>query len=156
MEDPAVGVEGDHTFLNPGPGAVVEADHRHPGRRRQIHHLVDLLGEHLPEGPPEHREVLAEDADPAAVDGAEPGDHPVGIGPVLVQPHAVRPVPGQHVQLLEGTVVEEVLDPLPGGHLALGMVTLHRGLAAGVPGLLLAFRQLRQPLSHRMFHEQAG
>ena len=117
---------------------------------------MDLLGEHLAEGPAEDGEVLAEDADPAAVDGAEPGDHAVGVGAVVLEPHAVGPVAGQHVELLERALVEEVVDPLPGGHLALGVVPLHRGLAARVQGLFLALGQLRQTLSHRMFHSRAG
>ena len=142
--------------MDPGPGAVVEPDHRDPGGGGQIHHLVDLLGEHLAEGAAEDGEVLAEDADPAAVDGAEPGDHAVGVGAVVLEPHAVGPVAGQHVELLERALVEEVVDPFPGGHLALGVVPLHRGLAARVQGLFLALRQLRQTLSHRMFHSQAG
>ena len=156
VEDAAVGVQGDDPLLDPGPGAVVEPDHRDPGGGRQVHHLVDLLGEHLAERAAEDGEVLAEDADPPAVDGAEAGDHAVGVGAVVLQPHAVGPVPGQHVELLEGALVEEVVDPFPGRHLALGVVALHRGLAARVQRLFLAVRQLRQTFSHRMFHSHAG
>ncbi len=156
VEDAAVGVERHHAFLDACAGAVVEPDHGDPGGGGQVHHLVDLLGEHLTERPAEDGEVLAEDADPAAVDGAEPGDHPVGVGPVVLEAHAVGPVAGQHVELLERAVVEEVVDPLPGGHLALGVLPLHRCLAAGVQGLFLALGQLCQTLSHRMFHSRAG
>ena len=77
-----------------------------------------------PERAAEDGEVLAEDAHPPAVDGAEAGDHAVGVGPVVLEPHAVGPVAGQHVELLEGPLVEQVLDALPGGHLALGVVPL--------------------------------
>ncbi len=38
------------------------------------------------------------------------------------------PVAGQHVELLEGPLVEEVVDALPGGHLALGVLALDRPL----------------------------
>jgi hypothetical protein len=93
---------------------------------------------------------------PPTVDGAEAGDDAVGVGTVLLQAHAVGPVAGQHVEFLERPFVEEVFDPLPGRHLALGVVALHRRLTAGVQGLLLALGQLGQPLSHRMFHSQAG
>ena len=71
LEDAAVGVERDDALLDPGPGAVVEPDHGHAGRGGQVHHLVDLLGEDLAERAAEDGEVLAEDADPAAVDRAE-------------------------------------------------------------------------------------
>ena len=152
VEDPPVGVQRDDALLDPGAGAVVEADHRHPGRGGQVHHLVDLLGEDLAQGAAEDGEVLAEDADPPAVDGAEAGDHAVGVGPVVLQAHAVGPVPGQHVELLEGALVEQVLDPLAGGQLALGVLALDGPGAPGVEGLVLAFGQVGQAFGHGVFH----
>ena len=134
------------------PGAVVEPDHRDTGGGGQVHHLVDLLGEDLAEGAPEDGEVLAEDAHPPAVDGAEAGDHAVGVGPVVLEPHAVGPVPGQHVELLERPLVEQVVDPLPGGQLALGVVLLDGPGAAGVECFVLAFGQVGQAFGHGVFH----
>ena len=134
------------------PGAVVQSDHRHAGRGGQVHHLVDLLGEDLAQGAAEHREVLAEDADPPAIDGPEAGDHAVGVGPVVLEAHAVGPVPGQHVELLEGALVQEVLDALAGGQLALGVLTLDGPRAPGVEGLVLAFGQVGQAFGHGVFH----
>ncbi len=99
-----------------------------------------------PEGAAEDGEVLAEGTYPAAVDGAEPGDDPVGVGPLLLEAHAVSPMPGQHVELLERSFVEEVLDPLPGGHLPLGVLALHGMGRSSVQGLLLAGLELGQPL----------
>ena len=126
VEDAAVGVEGDDALLDAGPGPVVEPDHGHPDGGGEIHDLVDLLGEHLAEGAAEDGEVLAEDAHPAAVDGSESGDDPVGVRPLLLEAHAVGPVASQHVELLEGTVVEQVVDALPRRHLPLGVVLLDR------------------------------
>ena len=62
------------------------------------------------------------------------------------------PVPGQHVELLEGSLVQQVLDPLPGGELALGVVAFDGPWAAGVEGLVLAFGQLGQAFGHGVFH----
>ena len=152
VEDPAVGVQRDDALLDPRPGTVVEPDHRNPGGGGQVHDLVDLLGEDLAEGAAEDGEVLAEEADPPAVDGAEARHHAVGVGPVVLEPHAVGPVPGQHVELLEGPLVEQVLDPLPGGQLPLGVVALDRSRAAGVEGLVLAFGQVGQAFGHGVFH----
>ena len=59
VEDAAVGVERDDAFLDAGAGAVVEADHRRADRLGEVHHLVDLLGEHLAERAAEDGEVLA-------------------------------------------------------------------------------------------------
>ena len=74
--------------------------------------------------------VLGEHADPAAVDRAEAGDHAVGVGALVLEPHAVGPVAGQHVELLERAVVEEVVDALAGGHLAPRVVPLDRPRAS--------------------------
>ena len=152
MEDAAVGVQRDDALLDAGARTVVEPDHGHARRGGQVHDLVDLLGEDLAQGAAEDGEVLAEDADPAPVDGAEAGDDTVGVGPVLLEAHPVGPVPGQHVELLEGSLVEQVVDPLPGRQLALGVVPLDGGRAAGMEGLVLAFFQLGEPFGHRMFH----
>ena len=82
----------------------------------------------------------------------KPGHDAVGVGTVVLEPHPVRPVAGQHVELLEGVLVEQVVDALAGGHLALGVVALDRLVAPGVEGFVLAFGQLGQPLGHGVFH----
>ena len=102
-----------------------------------------------PSEPAVDGEVLAEDADLAPVDGAETGDDPVGVRPlVLVEPG--RPGAGQHVELLERALVEEIVDPLPGGHLALGVLALDGVGWAGVEGGLLAVGELLQAFGHRV------
>ncbi len=105
-----------------------------------------------PSGAAEDSEVLAEEADPPAVDGPEPGHHAVGVGPVFLEAHPVGPVPGEHVELLERPLVEQVLDALPSGQLALGVLALHSPLAPGVQCLVLAFFQFGQPFGHGVFH----
>ncbi len=62
------------------------------------------------------------------------------------------PVAGQHVELLEGALVEQVLDPLPGGELALGVVALDRPRASGVQRLVLALGQVGEAFGHGVFH----
>ena len=136
VEDAAVGVQRDDAFLDAGSGAVVEADHGHAGRGGQVHDLVDLLGEDLAQGAAEDGEVLAEDADPPPVDRPEAGDHAVGIRAVVLQPHAVGPMPGQHVELLERALVEQVLDPLPSVSFPLAW---WRSTAAGLPAWRASF-----------------
>ena len=151
VEDPAVAGERDHALLDAGAGAVVQADQRRPDRQRQVHHLVDLLGEHLAEGAAEDREVLGEDEDLAAVDRAPAGDHAVGVGPLL-DAAGERPVAGQHVELVERARVEQDLDPLAGEQLALGVLALDRPLRAGLQGFFLALGQLLEALVHRVLH----
>ena len=52
---------------------------------RQVHDLDDLLAEDLAERPAEHREVLGEHADLAAVDRAVAGDDAVAVGAVVLE-----------------------------------------------------------------------
>ena len=140
-------MEADHAFLDPRPAAVVDADDGHPEGGGEVHDLVDLLAEHLAERSAVDGEVLAEEADLAAVDGPEAGDDPVGVR-ALVVVEAGRPGAGQHVELLEGALVEEVVDPFPGGHLALGVLALDGVRGAGVEGGLLAAGELVQAFGH--------
>ena len=149
-------MERHDSLLDTGAGAVVQSDHRHADRLCEVHDLVDLLGEHLAERPAEDGEVLAEHADPALVDRAEAGDHAVCVRAVPLEAHAVRTVPGEHVELLERALVEQVLDALAGGHLALGVLPLDGVRRPGVQRLFLARLQLGQPLRHRMVHGRSG
>ena len=150
VEDAAVAGEADHALLDAGAGAVVEADDRRADRQRQVHELVDLLGEDLAEGAAEDGEVLREDEHLAAVDGAPAGDDTVGVGPLL-EPGRRRAVAGQLVELVEGAVVEQVLDPLAGQQLALAVLALDGTLGAGVDGRLLALGQLVETFPHGVF-----
>ena len=150
MEDAAVARERHDTFLDAGAAAVVEADERRAGRLGEIHHLVDLLGVHLAERAAEDREVLAEDEDLAAVDRAPPGDHAVGERAVVLDPEAVRPVAGEHVELDERARVEQEVEALAGGELAPLVLAADRRLVAGRARLFLQLGELLEPLVDRV------
>ena len=107
VEDVAVQAQRDDTLLDAGARAVVDADERPAGLDGQLLHLDDLLAVHLAEAAAEHRRVLAEDADVAAVDGAVAGDHAVAQRPVLGQPEVRAAVLGQRVELDERVLVEQ-------------------------------------------------
>ena len=136
LEDLAVEAEGDHALLDPGAGALVDADDRAAGLDGEVHDLEDLLAVHLAERAAEDREVLGEHAHLAAVDGAVAGDHAVAVRAPLLEPEGRRAVPGQLVELDERPLVEELLDPLAGGHLALGVLLLDRPLGGRVHRLV--------------------
>ena len=136
LEDLAVEAERDHALLDAGAGALVDADDRAAGLDGEVHHLGDLLAVDLAQRAAEDGEVLGEHAGLAAVDGAEAGDHAVAVGPVLLQAERGGAVPGELVELDEGALVEELLDALAGGHLALGVLLLDRLGRARVDGLV--------------------
>src|SRR5690606_11101431 len=148
IEDADVRGERDDAFLDARAGAVAEADDRGAGLEGEVHQLVDLLGEHLAERTTEDGEVLAEHEHLAAVAGAPPGDPTGGVG-ALFETGLVGAVAGEHVELVEAAIVEEVLDPLAGEYLALGMLTLDRSFGPCVAALFAARPQVLELLVNR-------
>ena len=99
-----------------------------------------------PSEPPKTVKSWREDAHAAALDRAVAGDHGVAPRPVLLHPELVRAVADERVELLEGAGVEQLLDPLAGGVLALGVLLLDRGLGGVVDGGGAQLLELGEPL----------
>src|SRR5919198_4273424 len=131
-EDVAVSAERHDALLDAGAPGVVEADHGAADLGRQIHDLAHLLGHHLAERAAEDGEVLREDADLATVDLAVARDHGVAPGPVPEHVEVGRSVPNERVELAERAGIEQLVDALAGGELALGMLLLDGLLGGGV------------------------
>ncbi len=145
-EHVAVGAERDDALLDPRPAGVVDPDHRRPDLGGEVHDLDHLLRHHLAERAAEDREVLAEDEHGAAVDRPVAGDDRVAPGPALVHPELRRAVADEGVELLERARVEQLLDPLARGQLALGVLLVHRLLGGGVDGLVAKLAQVGELL----------
>jgi hypothetical protein len=81
----------------------------------------------------EHGEILGEHVGDAAVDGAPAGDHAVAgdLAPLHAEIDAA--MLDIHVELLEGALVEQQLEPLPRGELAAGMLGFDALRAAAFP-----------------------
>ena len=142
VEDLAVQAQRDHALLDARARTVVDADQRAAGLDREILNLDDLLAVDLAEAAAEHGDVLAEDAHVAAVDGAVTGHHAVAERAFLLQAEVGAAVPGQRVQLDERTLVQQRVDALARGQLALGVHLLDRRLTDRVLGLLFAPAQI--------------
>ncbi len=145
-EDVAVGAERDDALLDPGTAGVVEADHGRADLRGEVHDLAHLLGHRLAQRPAEDREVLREDGDRAAVDRAPAGHHRVAVRAPLLHLELIGPVADEGVELLERAVVEELLDSLPSGQLALGVLLGDRLLGGGMDRLLAELAELGELL----------
>ena len=104
------------------PPPSLMPDHRPAGLQREIQYLDDLFAVDLAERPAEDGDVLGEHADVPAVDGAVAGDDAVAVRPVVGQPEVGRAVPGERVELDERSRVQQHVDPLAGGLLALGVL----------------------------------
>ena len=113
-----------------------------PVFRAWLHDLDDLLAGDLAEGAAEDGEVLAVDRDLAAVDRADAGDDGVAVRALGLHAERVGAVPDELVELDERAVVEQLVDALAGGLLALGVLLLDRGLAARGHGLVVALLEV--------------
>jgi hypothetical protein len=130
MENFAVGGQRVHTFLNAGTPRVVQTDDRRADLYRQVHHLADLLGVRLSQGSADDGKILAEHENFAAVDGAVAGDHTVA-GITALTSQGAAPARLEYIELLEGSLVQKQIDPLPGAEFALAVLGID---FFGVPG----------------------
>ena len=149
LEDVGVAAQRGDPFLDAGAARVVDADHRRADLHGVVHDLADLLGVGLRERAAEDREVLAEDEDQPPVDGAVAGHHAVARHRLAVHAEVGAAVPLEHVPFLEGIGVEQQLDALAGGELALGVLRVDALLAAAQAG----GRALRVKLANDVVHE---
>ncbi|GAB3622620.1 hypothetical protein GCM10027418_07020 [Mariniluteicoccus endophyticus] len=103
--------------------------------------MGDLLRLDLGERPAEHREVLSEDGDAAAVDLAEAGDDAVP-GEVLVgHAEVVDVVGGQRAEFLEGALVEQDRQALARGQFPFRVLLVDAARTAAGQCLLAQFAQ---------------
>ena len=117
-------------------------DDRDAAAQRELHDLDDLLAGDLAERSAEGREVLRVDRDRAAVDGADAGDDRVAVGAGLVHAERGGAVPHVLVELDEAAGVDEQLDALARGELALRVLLVVRRLLGVDDGLLVAGAQV--------------
>ena len=129
LEHVAVAGEARRPLLDPCSARVVDRDERGARRHREVHDLADLLRVDLPERPAEDREVLAGDEDAPAVDGPVARDDAVAGGAIAIHAEVVRAMDRERVGLLERVAIEQQLDPLASGELAL-LVLLADGVLA--------------------------
>ena len=96
----------------------------------------------------EDREILGENIDRAAVDRAPAGHHAVAGDLGRLHAEVVAAVLDEHVELLEGVVVEQEFDALAGGELALGVLRCDALLAAAEACAIAAGVQLGEDVFH--------
>ncbi len=133
LEHLAVAAERRDALLDAGAAGIEQADDRRAHLQRHVLDLDDLLRVRLRERAAEDREVLGEDEDRAAVDGAPAGDDAVARDPDVRHAEIDRAVLDEHVELLERAPVQEEFDPLPGGELAARVLRRDALLAAAEP-----------------------
>ena len=148
LEDLGVAAQCCDTLLDAGAAGVVEADDRCAVAQRHLLDLHHLLRMGFGQRAAEHGEVLGEDEDGAAVDGAPAGDDTIARDLGVLHAEVCRAVLDEHVEFFEGAFVEEDLDALARRQLALGMLRIDACLAATGPGDLAPALQLDQNFLH--------
>jgi len=122
--------------LDARPAGVEQADHRRPDLHRLALDLDDLGRVRARQAAAEHGEVLGEDVDDLAVDRAPAGDDAVAGHLLVLHAEVGAAVLDEHVELLERALVQQQVDPLAGGQLALGVLGGDPRLAAAGLGLI--------------------
>jgi len=85
------------------------------------------------QGAAEHGEILREDEDQTAVDGAVAGDDAVAGDLLLVHAEIGAAMLDKHIPFFERARVEQQFDPLTSRQLALGMLTFNPPLTTTGP-----------------------
>ena len=127
----ATAVERVDTLLDPRTTRVVDAHERRPGAQRHVGGLRDLVGVQLTDGSAEDGEVLAGHMDEPPEHRALTDDDAIARHVLVGHAEAVGAVHGIHRRLLERVLVQELLDPLTGGELALLVLLGDPLLASG-------------------------
>src|SRR5262249_2874447 len=125
-------------FLDARAAGVEEADDRGLVLQRHILDLHDLLRMRLAKRAAEDGEILGENKHRAAIDRAPAGDHPVARNLRRLHAEIVAAMLDEQVEFLKRAVIEQKLDPLPRGELALGVLGRNPLFAAAEAGSLPA------------------
>ena len=141
-EDLGVTRKRDDALLNPRSARVVDPDNGATDLQRHVHHLADLLREHLRQRATKDGEVLREHADGPAEHRPVAGHDGVTRRAPVAHSELDLTVAHKTVELDKRALVEQPLDPLPRQQLPARTLLRNRRLAACMRDLLT---QLAEP-----------
>ena len=130
---------------------VVQADHGGADLHRLVHDLANLLGMGFGQRTAEHGEILAEHEHQTAVDHAVAGHDAVAGDLGVLHAEVGTAVLDKHVPFFEGAVVQQQLDALTRGELALLVLGINALLAASQTGEFTFLLQLLEDVVS-LFH----
>ncbi len=154
LEHLGIAAERRDALLDARAARIVEADHGRADLHRHVHDLADLLRVPLAERAAEHGEILAEEEHQPAVDRARSGDDAIAGNGLVRHAEIDAIMLDIHVELLERSLVEQDLDPLARGELALGVLRSDALLAATHPGGLAPALKLLDRRRHGVLRVQ--
>src|SRR5690606_18597320 len=150
LEDIGVACKRGHTFLDARAAGIVQANDRSAIAHCHVYDLADLLRMGLGERATQNGEVLAEDIDLTAVDGAPAGDNAIAGDLLFGHAEVGRAVGDEHIVFFEAAFVEQHFDTLTCRQLALGMLGVNTALAAAKARLGAPLLQLFQNRAHQI------
>ena len=113
QKDVGVARQRDDALLDARAPRVVETDDRGANLHRRLHDLHDLGGVGLRERSAEYREVLSERVDHAPLHPSMAGDDAIAGHETIGHAEITAAMGDETVNLREGAVIEEQIDPLP-------------------------------------------
>ncbi len=148
LEHLGIAAEGGDAFLDSSAAGIVQADERRADLHRHVHHLADFLRVALRQRSAEHGEILGEDIDEAAVDGARSGDDSVARDLLRLHSEVSAIVLDEHVIFFEASRIEQDGQPLACGEPTLGMLRCNALFAAAELRKLTPFLQFFDRRGH--------
>ena len=148
LEDIRVTGERRDTFLDARPPGIVQPDDRRADAHGHVHDLADLLRMGFGQRPAQHGEVLGEHIDLPPVHGAPAGDDAIARVFLLFHAEIDAAVRDEHVVFLERPLVQQQVDALARGQLALGVLAVDAALATTKAGLGTAGFQFFEDVFH--------
>src|SRR5690606_14290650 len=139
QEHLTVAAEGGHALRDACPAGVERAHDRCPVPERHVLDLDDLVGMRLAQGTAEDCKILGEHVDDTAVYGTPAGYHAIAGYPRLLHSEVGAAMLDEHVELLEGALVEQESYALARGKLAAGVLSIDPLLSPAEPRNLAPF-----------------
>ncbi len=109
-------------LLNPRAPRIVQTNDRRPDLHRHVHDLADFLRMTFGQRSAEHGEVLAKDEHQPPVDRARPRHHAVAGNDLVSHAEIDAVMLDIHVEFLKRPGIEQHVEPLARGQLALGVL----------------------------------
>src|SRR5690606_31695983 len=110
--------------------------------QRHVHDLANLLCVTFGERTAEDGEVLAEDEDQPPANRTRTGHHTIARDALRLHAEIGAIMLDEHVEFFEASLVEQYVEPLARGKLALGMLRFDAFLAAAHAGRFAPTLQL--------------
>ena len=142
QEDVGVAAEREHALLNARAAGIVEPDDGSAVAHGHVHDLADFRRVGFRQRSAKHREVLREGVDHAAVHAAVAGDDAVTGNDLVAHPEIGAAMGDELVDFFEGAGIEEPLDALARGQLALLVLLAQPFFAAAELGAAFEILEL--------------